>query len=454
MQFISYLNEHDLLPAHKSDFRAGHSTETVLVRLLSDIFSAMDTGDVTLLALLDVSAAFDSVDHDILLERLRRSFGVHATALSWLESFIWGRTQSVAIEGRRSGWRAIRFRVPQGSILGPLLYVLFTAEIPQIIRSSGLNAHQYADDVQAYLHCRAAGAVDAMDRLQTVLDDLHQWMQSNRLKLNPDKTQFIWLGNRYQLQKIDHQLLSARFPEVVFQNSVIDLGVTLDRELTMSTHVGNTCRSDFYHLRQLRLIRWHLTDEMAATLVHAFVLTRIDYCNAVLAGTMKQQQNRLKMVLNTAARLLPRIPMFGHISSAIIHTIHWLPVPDRLTFKICCLVWSSVVGAGPSYLQELCTWSSVGLGRVLLLFFDQFAPEGALLPLRHNTATCLRGHRSDILELHPASTSAAVQRQKTCTNIQKTIENIPFSKDFLTNRNSQLNCFSNALLRLSNVGML
>ena len=190
-------------------------------------------------------------------------------------------------------------------------------------------------------------------------------MQSNRLKLNPDKTQLIWLGNRYQLQKIDHQLLSARFPGVVFQDSVIDLGVTLDGELTMSTHVGNICRSGFYHLRQLRLIRRHLTDATAATLVHAFVLTRIDYCNAVLVGTTKQQLNRLQMVLNTAARLLLRIPKFGHISSAIIDTLHWLPVPDRLTFKICCLVWNSVVGAGPLYLRELCTWSSVGSGRVL-----------------------------------------------------------------------------------------
>ena len=296
---------------------------------------------------------------------VRGSFGVLGTALSWLESFIRGRTQSVAIGGRRSGWRAIRFGVPQGSVLGPLLYVLFTAEIPQIIGSSGLNAHQYADDVQAYVHCRAAGSVDAMDRLQVVLDDLHRWMHSNRLKLNPDKTQLIWLGNRYQLQKIDHQLLSARFPGVVFQDSVIDLGVTLGGELTMSTHVGNICRSGFYHLCQLRLIRRHLTDATAATLVHAFVLTRIDYCNAVLVGTTKQQLNRLQMVLNTAARLLLRILKFGHISSAIIDTLHWLPVPDRLTFKTCCLVWNSVVGAGPLYLRELCTWSSIGSGRVL-----------------------------------------------------------------------------------------
>ena len=119
----------------------------------------------------------------------------------------------------------------------------------------------------------------------------------------------------------------------------------------MSTHVGNICRSGFYHLRQLRLIRRHLTDATAATLVHAFVLTRIDYCNTVLVGTAKQQLNRLQMVLNTAARLLLRILKFGHISSAIINTSHWLPVTDRLTFKTCCLVWNSVVSDGPIYLQ-------------------------------------------------------------------------------------------------------
>ena len=119
MQFISYLNEHDLLPAHQSGFGAGHSTETVLIRLLSDVFSAMDSGDVTLLALLDVSAAFDSVDHDILLERLRRSFGVLGTALSWLESFIRGRTQSVAIGGRRSGWRANCYPFRSAARIGP-----------------------------------------------------------------------------------------------------------------------------------------------------------------------------------------------------------------------------------------------------------------------------------------------------------------------------------------------
>ena len=156
----------------------------------------------------------------------------------------------------------------------------------------------------------------------------------------------------------------------------------------------------------IQLIRRHLTDATAATLVHAFVLTRIDYWNAVLVGTTKQQLNRLQMVLNTVACLLLRIPKFGHISSAIINTLHWLPVPDRLTFKTCCLVW------------KCCgCWSDIPTGTLHLVvgrlgtstaFLNQFTPEGALLPLCHNTATCLRGYRAGILELNSTAASSAV----------------------------------------------
>ena len=238
--------------------------------------------------------------------------------------------------------------MPQGSVLGPLLYVLFTADIPQIIQSSGLNAHQYADDVQAYVHCRGTKAVGAFDRLNMVLESLHRWMQSNRLKLNPDKTQFIWIGNRFQLSRIDYQLISAKIPDVIFQRSVLDLGVTSDQELTISVHVGNICGSGFYQLRQLRIIRRNLTFKTAATFVHAFVISRIDYCNAVLCGITKQQLDRIQKFLNTAARLLLRIPKFGHISAAIRDILHWLPASQLVLFKICIFVWNSITRAGPA----------------------------------------------------------------------------------------------------------
>ena len=125
----------------------------------------------------------------------------------------------------------------------------------------------------------------------------------------------------------------------------------------MSTHVRNTCRSEFYHLRQLRLIRRHLTDKTVSTLVHASVLARIDYCNTVLVVSTKQLQNRLQMVLNTAARLLLQIPKFGHISSASMNTLHWLPVLDRL---ICCQIALYVVSHGAMLWMLVCFISAPG----------------------------------------------------------------------------------------------
>ena len=166
-QLVTYLTEADLLPKFQSGYRRDHSTETLLVRLLSDIHSAIDSGEVAVLALLDVSAAFDSVDHDILLLRLTNSFGIRGQVFEWLESFIRGRSQSVVVGGIRSQWRAIRTGVPQGSVLGPLLYVLFTADVLQIIGEAGVGVQQYADDTQAYQHCKPNDAVRAFTQLQT-----------------------------------------------------------------------------------------------------------------------------------------------------------------------------------------------------------------------------------------------------------------------------------------------
>ena len=129
--------------------------ETALLKIFSDIMDAADSAQVTLLGLLDLSAAFDTVDHDILLTRLQKSYGVGGTALAWISSFIQGRQQSITFNGHQSARIQLKYGVPQGSVLGPLLFILYTSDVISIAASLGVGAHSYADDSQLYLHCLA-----------------------------------------------------------------------------------------------------------------------------------------------------------------------------------------------------------------------------------------------------------------------------------------------------------
>ena len=130
--------------------------------------------------------------------------------------------------------------------------------------------------------------------------------------------------------------------------------MTLDCELSLSGHVGRVSRSCFYQLRQLRQIRRTLNDNAARMLVNAFVISRIDYCNAIHLGTTSTQIGRIQRILNSSARLLLRLPKFAHISLATRNTLHWLPVSQRVRFKTILLVWNSLSGKAPSYLRDLC----------------------------------------------------------------------------------------------------
>ena len=157
-QFTAYLQANYLLPRLQSAYRCHHSTETALLRVLSDVDAAIDRQDVTLLGLLDPSAAFDCVDHDILVDRLQQSFGICDVALAWIKSFLRGRTLQVSYAGVLSILVVLTSGVPQGSVLGPLLFLFYTAELLYIIAAAGLTAYSYADDTQVYISAPATSA--------------------------------------------------------------------------------------------------------------------------------------------------------------------------------------------------------------------------------------------------------------------------------------------------------
>ena len=241
-QLMAYLSDNKLLPDHQSAYRAFCSTETVIARVLSDILTALDSGDIAALALLDLSAAFDTVDHSILLLRLQRSFGLNGSALEWFTSYLCQRQQHVSHRGEHSATTTIQFGVPQGSVLGPILFVLYTADVIHLVKQHGFRAHQYADDTQLYGCCEPGNSVPLCRDLSICVDDVAQWMRSNRLQLNAGKTEFMWCvppRRRYQLPADQLTVQSASIAPV---ESVRDLGVYLDSDMSIHTHTCNTAR--------------------------------------------------------------------------------------------------------------------------------------------------------------------------------------------------------------------
>jgi hypothetical protein len=370
-QVTRHLNESNLMPPLQSAYRSHHSTETAIVKVLSDILEAVDAGKVTLLGLLDLSAAFDTVDHSILLQRLQTSFGMDGKALGWIGSFLTGRTQAVSYQGVTSGYNLLRFGVPQGSVLGPLLFLLYTADVASVAHRHGVSVHSYADDTQLYASCPAVEGQTSATRLLQCIADIDRWMSSNRLKLNADKTQFIWLGTRQQLEKIRNIQLTVDGVDVTPLDCVRDLGVTLDSQLTMKQHVDIITRSCFHHLRQLRSVRQSLTFDALRTVVQAFIISRVDYCNSVLHGVAADTIRHLQAVLHAAARLITGARLYDHITPTLRDTLHWLPVTQRIEYKIALMSFNCVHGTCPAYFQGVCRPVATVAGRAHLRSADR-----------------------------------------------------------------------------------
>lgn len=324
------------------------------VGLLSDALSAADVRQVTLLGLLDMSAAFDCVDQSTLLLRLERNFGVTGLALQWMTSFLTDRTQQVAYGGTLSKLERMFCGVPQGSVLGPLLFNMYTADISKVVESHGpCRLHQYADDCQVYLSVPVTEAATAVDRLSRCVADVSTWLSSCRLRLNPSKTLVIWLGGKHQVTKVPFDSVPILSSTVSTVESARDLGVVLDSQLTMSAHVNSVCRSAYYQLRQLRPVVRSLSADAARTIVQAFVSSRLDYCNSVMYGVADGLMQRLQAVQNAAARLVTGTRRRDHITP-VLRQLHWLPVRQRVNFKLAVLVFKALHGLAPCYLANDC----------------------------------------------------------------------------------------------------
>ena len=365
-QLQSFLDEHDATPRHQSAYRKHHSTETALVKVYNDLLMAADRGQVSALCLLDLTAAFDMVDHAILLLRLEHQFGVVGRAIAWFRSYLTDRTYCVTYGGNTSSTVSVTCSVPQGSVLGPLLFILYVAELAELASSFGVNLHAFADDHQLYLHCSIDDATSAASVLEQCIAAIGDWMIANRLKLNTDKTEVIWMGSRHSTRILDgcSPSLSLGADTVAAASSVRLLGITATPDLLLEKYASTVSAKCFFQLRQLRKIRRSLDTASTCTLIHAFVTSRVDYCNCLLANAPQRWTDKLQRVMNNAARIITRTRKFDRGLTDILHNqLHWLDVRYRIQFRLCVTVYKCLNGLAPQYLSELCRPVASVLGR-------------------------------------------------------------------------------------------
>ena len=236
-----------------------------------------------------------------------------------------------------------------GVVLGPILFVLYTADVAKLVTQHGLHPHLYADDTQIFGRCLSTDIDNLSQRVSACVEDVTNWMISNRLQLNADKTELLWCSTTRRLQQLHLHSILVGTNLIEPSTCIRDLGVYIDSDLSMKSHIHRTAGSCFSVLRQLRSVRRSVPADVFQMLVGSLVISRLDYCNSLLAGVPCTLLRQLQSVMNAAARTVAGLRRYDHISLTLAG-LHWLRAPERVVFKIAVLVYRCLHGTAPRYL--------------------------------------------------------------------------------------------------------
>ena len=349
-----HCRRHNLLDPNQSAYRKLHSTETALLRVHNDILQQLDKGCIVALVLIDVSAAFDTVNHQSLLNRLQKQFGLGGVALKWMESYLRGREQFVNINGTYSKVVLSDHGFPQGATLAGLLYNLFSKPIGDVVaKHPKVDHNAFADDNGCYISFRIDEQAEAVDILARCVNKVGDWMNENFLKINDDKTETI-LFLPTKRTPIVQSGIQIRTETVHPLSSVEYLGVTFDKFMQMEKQINIVSRTCYYHIRRISKIRKYLDVDSAKTLVQNLVISRLDYCNSLLVNLPKRLIQKLQKVQNHCARLIYRKKRRTR-TNPLLKDLHWLPLQYRIKFKVLLLTFKCLNGLAPRYLVSMLT---------------------------------------------------------------------------------------------------
>ena len=354
-QYIEHLNDNNLHDSKQSAYKPFHSTETLLTKIHNDIMLNSHKGEVTMLVLLDLSAAFDTIDHNILLNRLEKLHGIRGTALKWFKSYLSDRTQSVVIGEAESAAKILKYGVPQGSKLGPILFNSYISPLSEIAKKHKIDDQKYADDEQLILSFKPYhnSTVEAKHKMEKCITDIRTFLHKNKLCNNGEKTELIIIGQKNNIMNLDSlNSLNIDNVEITIADHVKNLGVIFDKHMKMEKQITKMCQSVYFNIRNISRIRNSMNYDDTKTVVNALVTPHLDYGNGLLFGISGRSINKLQVAQNSAVRLIERMKKHDHISEKR-KNLHWLPIKARIEYKLMTLTWKVINNQAPKYLIDL-----------------------------------------------------------------------------------------------------
>ena len=350
-QMVEYLKVTNYFDDLQSAYKCSHSTVTALLNVTDDIYECLENSELVFLVLLDYSKAFDCANHRLILAKLKAA-GFRDDSLEWIFSYLNGRSQKVITSEGESEWGALVNGVPQGSVLGPLLFTVLVSDLRDAIKRG--RYHMYADDTQLYYSCKCDKANETIGDINSDLSRVASYSKSTCLKLNAKKSMFIIIGSRQNLKK----LKSTTLDPIKIENNIIareyavrNLGVTFDEELSWIKHVNLSVAKAYGKLRHAYRFKIFLNEQAKFNLTETSVLSHLNYGDIILQNLTDQLQNKIQKLQNNCVRFTFGLRKYDHISG-FIKNKNILNMKNRRLLHGLTLMFKIINKLAPKYLSK------------------------------------------------------------------------------------------------------
>lgn len=347
-QICAHLERNSLLNVNQSAFREGHSTTTALLNIVNDLMQNIDKGLFNILVLFDFSKAFDAISHTILCDKLISMFGFSSSAVKLIFSYLTDRYYEVHADAVISKCLKVRAGVPQGSVLGPILFLIYINDLPNAIRHS--KYHIFADDLQIYKSLQMGNCCDNIKLINQDIKSIVEWSQENCLSLNATKMKAIAINNsRIDICNLPDILVGN--DKICYTNNVRNLGLFFDNSMSWSSHINHVSKKINFMLRCLWSTTKMLNIESRKKIFQAFLLPHFMYCDSIIFGMSQIQFNKVKLVFNRCVRYVFKLKKYDRVSKFTCDLIG-CNLFDLFKLRVCCQIFKIIKFRKPIYLYR------------------------------------------------------------------------------------------------------